>query len=199
MFRNYFAKVFGGNSSTFAELIAEDRMSKTVDVVRFLPPPLNPLSVPSFQNLATVYAHRPAFKGTGEDLIGSEVFKHFPDIMTQCFHPLAVKFTLQCNFPIQHRGGMCHELYKNAGTYSLPTQYRDVLLANEAGKGIQKSIRSVYNDFSEGATTGTQCGSGLHAGSTEVAHLYIKSFFDLAKVKDCCVAVLFPNPLCWGC
>ena len=86
---------------------------------------------------------------------------------------------------------MCHELYKNSGTYSIPKHYRDVLLADEGGKGIQKSIRGEFNSFSGVSTTSTQWGSGLHYGSTEVAHLYIKSVFDLARVQQKCVAVLF--------
>ena len=184
VFQNYFSKVFGGVTMTFSELIAEDRLLKTVDVARFCLPPINPRLVPTIHELAQVYAHRPCFKGIGEDKIGSEVYRLFPEVMATCIHPLAVKVTAQCNFPIQHRGGMCHELYKNSGTYSIPKHYRDVLLADEGGKGIQKSIRGEFNSFSGVSTTSTQWGSGLHYGSTEVAHLYIKSVFDLARVQQ---------------
>ena len=65
------------------------------------------------------------------------------------------------------------------------------MLASELGKAVISVSRPAFNKVAEEYTTSTQYGSGLHSGSTDLPHLYLKSCIDIAKHKNLSCAMLF--------
>ena len=100
------------------------------------------------------------------------------------FHPILVKATCLISPPIQMRGGMIYDLYKNKGTTSVVDSYRDIMLANESSKTMTATIRPQLNDVAKKYITNTQYGSGLNHGCTESAHLYVKACIDYSTIKN---------------
>ena len=87
---------------------------------------------------------------------------------------------------------MLIELFKNKGSPSLRTNYRDILLANDDGKGEGKLLRRRFLKFAMAISHDTQFGGGFHGGETAFAHLYMRLLIDSAIAnKTSCSAVYF--------
>ena len=83
--------------------------------------------------------------------------------------------------PLQWRGGVLQELFKNKGTPSSPENYRDVMLGSVPGKCFPSHIRSHLVPVAKVLCGGSQFGSGPNGGETAFAHLYVRLFFDYCE------------------
>lgn len=189
--QEYFCKLFSGKVGSFSDLIDKDREIREVLAEHVPLPEVDLRLFPSMHDLAVLLSHRPAYKGIGEDRIGSEVLRAFSGVIAQILHPLAVKSFGLIETPISFEGGQISALDKGAGPLDNPTSSRDITVASEIGKAIAKVTRGVYVEQAEEVTHDCRFGSGLHHGSTEFAHLYIKATIDHACSQTLSVAVLF--------
>jgi hypothetical protein len=70
------------------------------------------------------------------------IFLHdFPEEMARIQFPLVLKSFVRVQPPLQWKGGMLCELCKMKGSPSSCGNYRDVMLADDAGKAVGKLIR----------------------------------------------------------
>ena len=65
------------------------------------------------------------------------------------------------------------------------------MLAAETGKAPLKTLRPYFQQFVDQVSSDTQFGSGLHHGSNEAAHTYVKAAVEYARRSKKSVAVLF--------
>lgn len=109
--------------------------------------------------------------------------------MALLVHPIAVKMTMLLDVPVQYSGGQLAPLHKSS-SYDVPTNYRDILLSNDTGKTIQALVRPPLDSERRKSCVDT---SGLNNGSTETAHLYIRTVVELCKAKKFSVALIFAD------
>ncbi len=83
--------------------------------------------------------------------------------------------------PLQWRGGVLQELFKNKGSSFCPGGYRDIMLGSVVGKCFTSHVRSLIVPVARVLCGGSQFGSGLNGGETAFAHLYVRLFFDYCK------------------
>jgi hypothetical protein len=82
--------------------------------------------------------------------------------------------------PLQWKGGVLVELFKGKGSPSLCGNYRDILLADDQGKGISRIIRKRFMKLAMNLSHDTQYGGGLNGGETAFAQLYVRLVIDYA-------------------
>lgn len=191
VFREYFRTLFDGEVSSFKSLLETDRCSLCEHCDGQGLPDLDPAIISTWEGLAGRLSHTKQFKGVGEDLIGGEVLRRFPNIMSSLFTPLALKSTALISTLFQFKGGCLQELYKKSRVKSKPTSYRDVMLAREVGKTLAADIRPEIVKQVAVVAVPTQYGSGLNSGSTDVGHLYVKACIDVAAAAKDTFAALF--------
>ncbi len=111
-FRDHFSDLMGGEVGTFAALIQKDR---GVPESRFSGVDTNCLDyvVPTLFDLFNCYAKFIRGKATGESRLASDVFRKFPLLMARVYYPLVLKSYLRIAPPLQWKGGMICDLFKN--------------------------------------------------------------------------------------
>ncbi len=73
---------------------------------------------------------------------------------------------------------MICDLFKNKGSPALISSYRDVLLMDDDGKGVQRLLRKKLFPLANLLCVDSQFGGGLNGGETAIAHLYLRLFVD---------------------
>ena len=190
--QSYFCKVFDGKLLPLSDVLDSNRSAKKFDIRRGRTLPyFEPSVVPSHYDLGVKFTHRRPMLAPGEDTIVSDAVKHFPCIFTAIYHPIAVKSVCLVESPIQFKGGMIVDLFKDKGSMTGIENYRDIMLASEPGKAIASTLRHELNAVAQNYASGTQFGSGLHKGSTEFSHLYVKSYIDFAVANHMSAAISF--------
>ena len=82
---------------------------------------------------------RSSAKAVGEDLIGAEVFKAMPDVFASVLHPIFVKSLVWTWWPLQWKGDHVMEVLKSKAKSADVSGYRDVTIADGAGKTLEKT------------------------------------------------------------
>ena len=148
-------------------------------------------SMPLLSEIRHQFAARKKGKACGESTLVPELFRHFPKLLSEHYFPLYFKTYARLMPPLQWKGGMMQELFKNKGSPSIPSGYRDVLLADDDGKAIMKYIRQQVMPNIAEIIGDTQYGSGFGGGETAFAHLGAQLFVDYAKHNRSSSALLF--------
>ena len=92
---------------------------------------------------------------------------------------------------IQYKGGMIHEIFKGKGHHFMCASYRDVLLANDSGKQLSKSIRRKLIPRAKQLVFSSQYGGGFNGGETSFTHLYVRIILDTCRAMNISSAILF--------
>ncbi len=176
-FRAHFAEQLGGTPSTFAS-----SHSATLDSLTNSASPNKGIGVtgvlPGISALARCF--RSASLGAGgEDRIRGVLPRRFPRAFACLYFPLVFKSTCLLSPPLQWRGGVLQELFKNKGSSVFPNGYRDIMLGVVPGKCYTSHVRSLIVLVAKVLCGGSQFGSGLNGGETAFAHLYVRLFFRL--------------------
>ncbi len=179
VFRNHLARQLGGTPSTF-----ERAHSNSLDSLRDLSSTASGIGaacvVPGISALAKLF--RSASLGAGgEDRIRGKLCRRFPRAFACLYYPLVFKTSCLLSPPLQWRGGVLQELFKNRGSSSSPDNYRDVMLGAVPGKCFTSHIRSFLVPVAKVLCGDSQFGSGLNGGETAFPHLYVSIFFDHCK------------------
>ena len=187
--RSHFASVLNGQCVRFATLLDQSRFRRMS-----LPFPVAQADdslCPSVTDIARMLRTTGRHKAVGEDCVGGDVWSTFADLLAPHLHALSVKSISTVAAPLAWKGGMLMELWKGRGSTCDISSYRDIMLQDHPAKIHGAVLRPALRAIAETATRGTQWGSGLHAGSTEVAHLAMRAMMDVAKLQRVSGAVLF--------
>jgi len=189
-FREHFREVLGGTTCSFETLVAADRQVSSnrydqVEVASLA------LCVPTVDDLALLYRTLIEGKGYGESRVCTDVYKLFPDIMARLQFPMVVKTYVRIQPPLQWKGGMLCELFKNKGSPSVCGNYRDILLADDSAKAVSKLIRQRLLPLAAKLVKRTQFGGGLNGGETAFAHLYVRLVIDWAINSSTSCSIIF--------
>ena len=134
IFREHFRKSLDATSVSFEGLVlaSRDRGSHGScegivqgDLLELIPP----ISVVSAECRAVKQG-----RAYGEDLQASALFKKHATSMAEVIQSCRVKSVMSLQPPIQFRGGMLCELFKQKGCSSLCINYRDIMLAMSTGR-----------------------------------------------------------------
>ena len=129
----------------------------------------------------------------GEDRILGTNQRLFPRLFTLMYYPLIFKTFCMLHPPLQWRGGVLCEVFKNSGSSSDKDRYRDILLGNICGKNLTKHVRGNLVPIAKIVCGKSWFGPGLNGGETAFAHLYIRLVFDYCKHYKQSVACVFAD------
>ena len=129
-------------------------------------------------------------KAPGPDGIPNEVFKIHPALAARMLYPIACKFTLRLQEPLQYKGGQLIALSKGRGSPQQCSSFRGILLLSTAGKLIRASLRHRINLPYETQTDAFQLGGKAHQQVLFGAQ-GIRSFINWQKAANKSAAVLF--------
>lgn len=110
-----------------------------------------------------------------------------PSIITPCMS----KLMLESSPPLQWKGGLLAESFKGKGSLSLRSNYSDILLADDSGKGLGKLIRKRFLPFAVALSHDTQYGGGFHGGETAFIQLHVRLYVDAAIHAGLAVGCLY--------
>ncbi len=175
-FRQHFSNLMGGEVGTFSSLVQKDRHPSASRYNNVTEDEIQ--AVPTLIDLFKCFSNFKKGKACGEGLLVSDIFKLFPFHLSRVFFPLVVKTFVRIQPPLQWKGGMICDLFKNKGSPALISSYRDVLLMDDDGKGVQRLLRKKLFPLANLLCVDSQFGGGLNGGETAIAHLYLRLFVD---------------------
>ena len=156
--------------------------------------PKDVLSIlPTLFETSSVFFEAPHLKGVGEDLISGKLLSSFHHLFAILFNPIIFKSIVRIAPPLQWKGGMLTELYKNKGSTGCIDNYRDVFLGDYTGKSSYKILRRKLIPLTTAIIGTSQYGAGFNGGETAFAHLYVRLLFDYARAKNLSASALYVN------
>ncbi len=191
VFRDHFASQLKGTPTSMQDLIEMDR---TVGYIKTLTREQVEScidTIPSYYILAHTFAHNAVNKAHGESRVPGTILRRFPMFLATLYDPIVAKCYTRLHTPIQWRGGMLDELYKNKGLSSDRANYRDIVLGDPIGKNAASGVRSQMLDMAKRLVGMSQFGSGFNGGETAFAHLYVRMFFEVAGTHQMSAAAVF--------
>ena len=138
------------NMQQFARLVGDFRQDHSVEIDFSL--------IPSFLDVELQFRRVRCGAAAGLDGLPPELFKAAPQVMAGIFHPLMVKAALHVAQPIQWRGGILFEAFKNSGSPSLAENYRSLFVSSVPGKCFHRILRDRAADVIEGTLDPLHCG-----------------------------------------
>ena len=84
-----------------------------------------------------------------------------------------------------------HELFKNKGSSSSISNYRDIMLGNIPGNCFSSHVRKLLSPVAKVLCGSSQFGSWMKGGETAFAHLYVRLFHDVCKSQKVSSALIF--------
>ena len=127
-------------------------------------------------------------RSPGPDGIPFEAFKCSPIFAREAL--LVVQdFISRGDYPFDWLGATLQEIPKK-GSKILCSNYRDILLANTAGKIYKKALRSSVAPFIDSYILDSQCGGFAHRGVDFGSH-FVRNRLNLAKHMRMSLGILF--------
>lgn len=84
-----------------------------------------------------------------------------------------------------------HELWKKIGTKAGIVNYRDITLVEHEGKPFVQFLREAVKFAVLALAPPGQCGSGMHAGSTDLCHMFVAQAFCMARARKLSCGMLY--------
>ena len=191
LFRYHFSELLGGATRTFETLVVSDRVISS-DRYEGVEPTCLPFCVPAPVDIMVGYNGLTNGKACGENRICTNVHKRFSRVMSELYFPLILKSYVRVQPPLQWKGGMLCELFKNKGSPSQCGNYRDILLADDGGKGAIKLIRPRFLSLALNIAHQSQYGGGFNGGETAFAQIYMRLVVDasISNLQSCGILYL---------
>ncbi|CAE7582633.1 unnamed protein product [Symbiodinium sp. CCMP2592] len=119
--------------------------------------------LPSLREVEDVLRGLPRHKAAGLDAVPAELLRASPGPMSRVLHPLYTKSMLCLRQPLQWRGGLLFEAWKQSGSQKDAASYRSLYVASVVGKAyhklqrrkIQPEAEATLHEFHMGARKGT--------------------------------------------
>jgi len=191
IFQQHFCSVFKGEVTTFRELVERHRVHPAVNNFDNIDPCHLDANIRSADQLLCDCKLNKKKNACGEDLVVPELLRTHAAVLSKRLMPLRLKLVLRIDPPLQWRGGMVSELFKNKGCSSVCNNYRDIMLADVSGKNLSKLLRYRLLPAARKYVVTTQFGAGMNCGDTGIAHVYLRCLVDLAEQRGECVSLLF--------
>ncbi|CAE7241174.1 unnamed protein product [Symbiodinium sp. CCMP2592] len=146
--------------------------------------------LPSLAEIEAAIRLAPRGRAAGLDGIPAEVLKAAPGPMSAALQPLFTKASLRLRQPLQWRGGILFECWKQSGKRSDPASHRSLFVSSVVGKcyhkltrrKIQGCVNAGLHEFHLGARKGQPV---LYPAA------YILSFLRRAESRSLSVGVFF--------
>ena len=191
-FREHFTKSLQGKQMPFQELVKINRVHNqnkkhvcNESIESFAS------SCPALMDIASSMSSSKPNIAWGENNICPKIYKHLSSTLAALYYPLILKTWARIEPPLQWKGGILCELFKNKGLSTDVSNYRDIMLGDISGKFITKYIRKSLLPFALQYSRTTQFGGGFNGGETSFAHLYIRLAIDICKIHNKSCSVLF--------
>ena len=118
--------------------------------------------IPSLLDVEQAFRAAPRRKSPGLDSITGEMLRASPSAAAKVLWPLFAKAAAHISQPVQWRGGLLYEAYKQSGCGSDPKAYRSLFVSSTVGKSYHKIFRTkqqdklgnVFHSFHMGARKG---------------------------------------------
>ena len=110
--------------------------------------------------------------------------------MAAVLQPLMLKAAAYLRQPVQWRGGLLYEAYKQAGSHSDPSSYRSLYVASVVGKTYHKVMRNKVQDQVERTLHEFHAG-GKKNVPVNLPALYVLALQRYGLRKRCSTATLF--------
>ena len=114
--------------------------------------------LPTFMDVESQFRKVRPGAAPGLDGLPPEFFRAAPQRLAELFHPLMVKSALRISQPVQWRGGILFEAYKNNGSPSLTENYRSLFVSSVPGKCFHRILRNKATGCVEGTLDPLHCG-----------------------------------------
>ena len=157
---HHFGEMEAGCTVSFPEFVLT-----TAD--KYRPPDLIDIDwtiLPTFQEVETQFRQVRCGAASGLDGLPPEFLKAAPQALTRLFDPLMVKAALCLVQPVQWRGGILFEAYKNSGSPALSESYRSLFVSSVPGKCSHRILRNKAADVVEEVLDPLHCGGGERGG-----------------------------------
>ena len=106
-----------------------------------LPSSWEPNDLPHLHELEAAIRASRWNRAAGLDFIPNEIYKINVGVAARLLYPLACKFALRLQEPIQWKGGQLVSLYKGKGSFKECGSFRGILLLSTMGKIVRASMR----------------------------------------------------------
>ena len=97
--------------------------------------------LPSIHELEDVLRMAPRRKAKGLDGIPGEMLSAAVPEMGQALYPLVLKSVVKLCQPVQWRGGVLQEAWKQSGSAAEPGNYRSLFISSQIGKCYHRLLR----------------------------------------------------------
>ena len=152
--------------------------------------PFDLRSIPSLDDIERYIHKAKAGKSPGLDGLPSELYRLAPSTMAKALWPLMAKCALRCTEPMRWRGGEVCAIPKTALANSQVEQFRSILLADFSSKICHGMLRSRLVPAIQTYRLNMQAG-GIPGLGTDMLHLFVQSYMQLAKHQGVSCAALF--------
>ncbi|CAE7191431.1 unnamed protein product [Symbiodinium sp. CCMP2456] len=133
--------------------------------------------LPSLSLIEEVLRRTPRGKACGLDGIPSDLLSIAPTILATMLQPLYLKSMLTGAQPLQWRGGMLCEAFKNNGTHTIVENYRSLFISSFLGKSYHKTLRTLIGPEVE------QLLHPLHCSTRQAAPVAFPGIFVIAALR----------------
>ncbi|CAE7349989.1 unnamed protein product, partial [Symbiodinium sp. CCMP2456] len=135
--------------------------------------------LPSALEIEKIFRRTPKGKAPGLDGIPSDVLSLSPCAAAQMIQPLYFKAIIKGRQPLQWRGGILYEAYKNAGPTCDTSSHRSLYISSFLGKSLHKLMRGkVQNEVQTFLHP-------LHCGSKQHTPILFPSLFVVEHLRRC--------------
>ena len=135
--------------------------------------------LPSTVEVERIFRRVPRGKAAGLDSIPSDLLANAPSDMARLVHPLYMKALLGGRQPIQWRGGILYESYKNAGPAHETGSHRSLYISSFLGKSLHKAVRAKVQKEVQTFL------HPLHCGSKQQTPILFPSLFVTEHLRRC--------------
>ena len=118
--------------------------------------------LPSTIDIERVFRRVPKGKAAGLDAIPSDLLSNEPAAMAQLMQPLYMKALLTAHQPLQWRGGVLFEAYKNSGPTWDTGNHRSLYISSFLGKSLHRLMRTKVQKEVQTFLHPLHCGSKRH-------------------------------------
>lgn len=138
---------------------------------------------------ASLHRCKPS-RAAGPDLLPPEICAQATRWMSHYLAPLYLKYALYTVEPIQWKGRILYEVFKQKGRMDLPENYRGILVSSHVAKAYHNTLRDPTMKFHVSTANGLQLG-GIPGKGVDFACHTLRTFLQVTKDNQRPCAVFY--------
>ena len=131
-------------------------------------------------------------KATGLDLLPAELLKSSPSRAASVLLPILWKMTLRMEEPLQYKGGLLRDLWKQRGSQQECENSRSILLMDNCGKVLRAATRRLTNRAYQENSQEMQMAGKKHQ-TVLFGSQTVRSFDQYCKARNHSTILVFAN------